>query len=180
MAQENPREKGKAESDVGPTQGVQGVQRVHSGRALAPFDEMDRLFDRMLSSNWLRPARWEWPAWTEHLVPFEGKVPHVDVIDREAEVIIRAELPGVKKDDLDVSLSDNSVTIRGKTKHEETEEKGEYYRREMSYGEFSRTVGLPSEVDRAKAKAKFKDGVLELTLPKAEAAKRNSISIETE
>jgi HSP20 family protein len=177
MAQENTREKVKLEGGAAPTQ---GMQKAHAGRVLAPFDEMDRLFDRMLPSNWLRPMRWEWPTWAEHLMPFEGKTPHVDIIDREAEVVIRAELPGVKKDDLDVSLNDNSVTIRGTTKQEETEEKGEYHRREMSYGEFSRTVALPSEVDRAKAKALFKDGILELTLPKAEAAKRNSIRIETE
>lgn len=177
MAQENTREKGAMEGGAAPTQ---GVQKAHGGRVLAPFDEMDRLFDRMMPSNWLRPMRWEWPAWAEHLTPFEGKTPRVDIIDRESELVIRAELPGVNKDDLDVSMSDNSVTIRGSTKKEETEEKGEYYRREMSYGEFSRTVALPSEVDRAKAKAKFKDGVLELTLPKAETAKRNSIRIETE
>jgi HSP20 family protein len=177
MAQENTREKGKAEGDAASTQ---GMQKAPAGRVLAPFDEMDRLFDRMLPRNWLRPMRFEWPAWAEHMAPFEGKTPHVDIIDREAEIVIRAELPGVKKDDLDVSLSDNSVTIRGTMKKEETEEKGEYYRREMSYGEFSRTLALPSEVDRDKAKAKFKDGVLELTLPKAETAKRNSIRIETE
>jgi len=177
MAQEDTREKGKVEGGAASTQ---GMEKAHTGRVLAPFDEMDRLFDRMLPSNWLRPRHWEWPAWTEHLAPFEGKTPRVDIIDRESELVIRAELPGVKKDDLDVSLNDNSVTIRGTTKKEETEEKGEYYRREMSYGEFSRTVALPSEVDRAKAKAVFKDGILELTLPKAETAKRNSIRIDTE
>ncbi len=177
MAQENISQKGNAEAGAASTQ---SMQKAHAGRVLAPFDEMDRLFERMMPSNWLRPMRWEWPTWTEHMMPFEGKIPRVDIIDREAEVVIRAELPGVKKEDLDVSLNDNSVTIRGTTKHEETEEKGEYHRREMSYGEFSRTVALPSEVDRNKAKAKFKDGVLELTLPKVETAKRNSIRIETE
>ena len=175
MAQEDTREKGKMEGAAASTQ---GMQKPHAGRVLAPFDEMDRLFDRMLPSNWLRPMHW--PAWTEHLTPFEGKTPRVDIIDRETEVVIRAELPGVKKDDLDVSLNENSVTIRGTTKQEEQEEKGEYYRREMSYGEFMRTVALPADVDRDKAKAKFKDGVLELTLPKVETAKRSSLKIETE
>ena len=134
----------------------------------------------MLATNWLHPMRWELPGWAERMTPFEGKSPRVDIIDRETEVVVRAEMPGMKKEDLDVSLNDNTVTIRGTSKHEETEEKGEYCRREMSYGEFSRTLTLPAEVDRAKAKAIFKDGVLELTLPKAETAKRSSIRIETE
>ncbi len=177
MAQENISQKGKAE--VGAAS-AQGAPKAYAGRGPALFDERDRLFERMLPGNWLRPMRWEWPTWAEHMMPFESKTPHLDVIDRESEVVIRAELPGVKKEDLDVSLNDNSVTIRGTTKQEETEEKGEYHRREMSYGEFSRTVALPSEVDRATAKSKFKDGILELTLPKAETAKRNSIRIETE
>lgn len=177
MAQENTQQQVKVESGAAPTQ---SVQKAHAGRALAPFDEMDRLFDRMLPRNWLRPMHWEWPPWTEHLTPFEGKTPRVDIIDREAQLVVRAELPGVKKDDLEVSLNDNSVTIRGTTKQEEIEEKGEYCRREMSYGEFTRTIALPSEVDRNNVKAIYKDGVLELTLPKAETAKRNPIRIETE
>ncbi len=177
MTQENTRENVKVEDSATSTQ---GMQKPHAGRMLAHFDEMDRLFDRMLPSNWLRPMRWEWPSWTEHLMPFEGKTPRIDIIDRDTELVIHAELPGVKKEDLDVSLSDNSVTIRGTTKREETEEKGTYYRQEMSYGEFSRTVALPAEVNRDNAKAKFKDGVLELTLTKSTTAKRNSIHIETE
>ena len=177
MAQDKSTEKGK--TDVS-SPSAQGIQKPHVGHVLGPFDEMDRLFDRMLSPSWMHPMRWAMPGMAERLTPFEGKMPRVDIIDRETEVVLRVEAPGVDKDDLEVSLSDNTVTIRGKTKHEETEEKGEYYRRELSYGEFSRTVALPAEVDRDKAKAKFKDGVLELTLPKVETAKRSTIKIETE
>jgi HSP20 family protein len=177
MAEENINVKGKQAAGAPSTQ---SMQKAHASRVLGPLDEMDRLFDRMLASNWLHPLRREWPAWAERMVPFEGKTPRVDIIDREAEVVIRAEVPGVKKEDLDVSLNDNTVTIRGTSKQEETEEKGEYCRREMSYGEFTRTLALPADVDRAKAKAIFKDGVLELTLPKAETAKRSSVRIETE
>ena len=85
---------------------------------------------------------------------------------------------GIEKDDLDISVSDNLLTIKGETKHEEKEEKGEYYRCEISRGTFSRTVALPSDVDSEGGKAKFKDGVLELTLPKIEKTKRRSIKIE--
>ena len=92
--------------------------------------------------------------------------------------MIEAELPGVAKDDLDVSMTENSVTISAKTSREEKEEKGDYYRREMSRGAFSRTVPLPVEVDGSKAKATFKDGVMRLVLPKSEPAKRRRIKVE--
>lgn len=177
MAQDKSIDKGKMDVSSPSTQ---GIQKAHVGHVLGPFDEMDRLFERMLSPNWMNPMRLGLPGFAERLTPFEGKIPRVDIIDRETEVVLRVEAPGVNKDDLDVSLNDNTVTIRGKSRHDETEEKGEYYRREISYGEFSRTVALPAEIDRDKAKAKFKDGVLELSLPKVETAKRSSIKIETE
>ncbi len=158
------------------------VERATPGRALAPFDEMDRMFDRLFgdvwSRQWLRPGRREWPSWAAEMAPFEGRVPRVDVIDREDEVLVKAELPGVDKDDVDVSMSGNTLTIKGSTKREEKEEKGDYYRCEISTGSFARTLTLPTDVDGEKAKAKFEDGVLELTLPKIEGAKRRSIKID--
>jgi HSP20 family protein len=110
--------------------------------------------------------------------PFEGRSPKVDVINRDNEVLVKAELPGVKKDDVNIQVTENSVTIRATTKHEKTEEKGEYCRRELSSGEFVRSVSLPADVDGAKAKASFKDGLLELTIPKLVESKRHSITIE--
>jgi HSP20 family protein len=105
-------------------------------------------------------------------------MPRVDVIDREDEILVRAEVPGVDKKDLEVSLTDNAVTIKGSTRHEEKEEKGDFYRSEISRGSFSRTVALPGEVDGDKAKASFKDGVVEIAMPKLEASKRRSIKVE--
>jgi len=106
------------------------------------------------------------------------KVPKVDVIDREGEVVVKAEIPGVEKKDIDISVGEDAVTIKGEIRHEEKEEKGDYYRCEISRGAFSRTVALPAAVDGAKAKANFKDGVLELTLPKVEKAKRHTIKLD--
>lgn len=105
-------------------------------------------------------------------------MPRVDVVDREHEVMVRAELPGVERDALEVSTTNDSVTIKGTTRHEEKQEEGEYVRCETVSGSFARTVSLPCEVDDAKAKARFKDGLLELTLPKAERARRRAIQIE--
>ena len=154
------------------------LQKVEPARALTPFEEMDRFFDNIFTRGWMRPFSLERPRWGEMMSAFEERMPKVDVIDREEEVVVRAEVPGVNKDDLDVSVSDNTVTIRGETRHEEKEEKGDYYRSEMSRGSFARTVLLPSNVNADEAKAKFSDGVLELTLPKVEKAKKRTVKID--
>ena len=156
----------------------QELQKAEPKRALSPFEEMDRLFEDYFSRGWMRPFRWEWPSLGEMAKPFEGKMPKVDVIDRDDEVVVKAELPGVEKKDLDVSVTETSVTIKGTTSHEEKEEKGDYYRCEISRGAYARTVALPSYVDADKAKASFKDGVLELKLPKVKKSKRRSIEIK--
>ena len=100
------------------------------------------------------------------------------MLDREAELVVRAELPGVGKDDLEVTVTDHSVTIRAQTSHEEKKEEEKYYRHEMSRGEYQRTLALPVAVDEDKATATFKDGVLELTLPKMEKARQRKVAVE--
>lgn len=144
------------------------------------FDEFERTMSRMFEDffprGWMRPWRFERPLLREF--EFEAWAPKVDLIERDDEIVVRAEVPGVEKKDLDVSLTENTVTLRGQTGREEKEEKGHYYRCEISRGEFIRTVALPADVDTEKAKAEFKDGVLELTLPKVEKAKRRTIKLE--
>lgn len=154
------------------------AEKVAATRALSPFEEMDRFFDNFIHRGFMRPFRWELPAWGEAGAPFEGRMPKVDVIDRDNEVVVKAEIPGVNKEDLEVSTTDNTVTIKGTTSHEEKEEKGDFYRCEISRGSFSRTVALPSDVDNSKAKASFKNGILELTLPKVSKSKRRSIKVD--
>jgi len=144
-------------------------------RYVSPFDEMVQLFE---NGNWLTPFHFYRPSWPDIKPAFEGRTPKVDVIDRDKDVLIKAELPGVNKDDLDISVSDNSLTIKASTKHEEEKEEGEYHHRELSCGEFMRTLRLPANVDASDAVANFKDGLLELTLPKVEATKRRSIKVE--
>lgn len=143
----------------------------------SPYKELEQMFERFFPRGWLRPTQWERSPWFELGMPFEGETPRVDVVDRDQDILVRAELPGVEKKDLDVSLSDNTVTIKGKTHQEKESEKGDYYRREISSGYFSRTVMLPGEVDAKHTKATFKDGILELTLGKVERSKRRSIEI---
>ena len=159
---------------AGNGQKLEKAGRVHP---LGPWEEMDRLFEGVMPRGWMRPFRWEWPSGGE--MPFAGgKFPRVDIIDRDEEIMVRAEVPGVDKKDLEVSVTDNSVCIKGSTRHEEKEEKGEYFRSERVTGSFSRTLALPGAVDSAKAKASFNNGVLELALPKIEESKRHSIKVE--
>jgi HSP20 family protein len=143
-------------------------------RLMSPFDEMERMFDDFWGRGWLRPVRREWPALAELPVA----MPKVDVIDRDAEVLVRAEAPGYGKDEIEISVSGNLVTLKGETRKEEKKEKGDYHRWEISRGAFARSVSLPAEVDEAKAKATLKDGVLELVLPKLEKSRRKSIKID--
>lgn len=155
-------------------------RRGESYHPLDLFDELERtLYDWGPSRLFDRPWRHGWPL-GRALEPFRTKMPAVDVIDREDEVLVRAEVPGVDQDDLEVTVTENAVTISGHCKKEEEDKEGDYYRRETSYGEFTRTVGLPADVDADKGKAKFKDGLLEVTLPKLKATKRHGIKIESE
>jgi HSP20 family protein len=152
------------------------LERITPSRALSPFEEMERLFEETFPRGWMH--RWGWPSWGELTRPMERISPRVNVIDRDDEVIVRAEIPGVKKEDLDISLTENAVSLKGTTRHEEKEEKGDYYRCEIANGSFARTLSLPGPVDTEKAKASFEDGVLELNVPKISKAKRRRIKIE--
>lgn len=140
-------------------------------RWMGTFDDIGSLFDEFLSRGFLSPGR------GSELTGLQARAPKVDVIDREHEFLVRAEVPGIDKKDLDVSVNENMVTIKAEHAEEHKEEKGDYYRREISRGTFARTVALPAFVDSDKAKASFKDGVLELTLPKMEQSRRKKIDI---
>lgn len=158
--------------------GEKPLQRRTTPSMVSPWDEMDRWFSDFARRGWLHPFTWEWPKEMETLAPFEGRMPSVDMIDRDDEVVVRAELPGVNKDDLEVTLSEHTLAIEAHTKREEEEEKGEYYRKEMTRGDFRRTLALPGGLDEDKAKATFTDGVLELCLPKLEKTSRKKVEVK--
>ncbi len=154
------------------------IPKASAGRPLSPFDEFERMYDQFFPRGWLRPLHRDWPSLGDLFERFEGRVPRVDVIERENEVALRAEIPGIDKENLEVTMSDDAVTIKGTTRREETKEEGDYYRSEISSGSFTRTVGLPCEVDGANTTASFKNGVLELTMPKVQPSKRRTIKVE--
>ncbi len=141
---------------------------------MTPFDEIDSLFDRLWHGGLMRPFDWRLPEWTSLAA---GALPRVDIVEEDDAVIVRAELPGVAKDALDVSLTEDRLTIKGET-HKAQEAKGEVFRSERYHGSFSRTIALPTAVRGDDAKAAFTDGILEIRLPKAEGSARQTIAVE--
>lgn len=150
-------------------------QQPTANRALSPFEEMDRMFEEFFPRRWMQPFRWDFHHWPELA---QMKMPKVDIIDRDKEIVVKAELPGVAKDDINITITGNSVTIKATTSHEEKEEKGNYYRAEISRGSFTRTVTLPGDVDSSKAKANYNDGILELVIPKQEKSHSKTINVD--
>jgi HSP20 family protein len=90
----------------------QVLDEAQPTRPLPPFEEMDRMFDEFRRRGWMRPWRLEWPSFGESGIP-EMKLPKIDVIDRESEVLVKAEVPGVDKKDIDISVGEDVVTIKG-------------------------------------------------------------------
>jgi len=103
--------------------------------------------------------------------------PAVDIYDKGAEVVIHAEIPGMKIDDIDVRVENNILTIRGKKERKEEVKEDGYFRTERSYGTFSRSFSLPSTVNAAEIVAEYKEGILTLSLPKEEQAKPRQIAV---
>jgi HSP20 family protein len=128
-------------------------------------DEMNRLFDTSLRRTGTGP--------------FDGAfVPAIDVVEEKDNFLVRADLPGLSKDDVSVTLQDNYLTIKGEKKHETETKETNYYRKERVHGSFTRTIELPSSVDAKKIDAQFKDGVLQVRLPKTEEAKPKQIEVK--
>ncbi len=138
---------------------------------LMSIDEFDHFFVDFLSRRWPRLLDWNFPKM--RMETFEKHFPKVDIIDHDNEVEVQVALPGVKKEDLDVTINNQTITIRTTAKEE-----GKYFRREISRGEYQRTLSLPDYVDSDNAKATFKDGILKVTMPKTEKGKRKSIEIK--
>jgi len=146
-------------------------------REIDIFDEMDRMFDTMFHRGWLRPFREVWPEWARLDETFGRDTPRVDVIDRDEEILVRAEVPGVDKKDLEVDLTGRHLCIKGEHREEEKKEAGEFVRSEITRGTFSRTIRLPEDLDFDMAKADFKDGILEVHLPKTHKTERRHIEV---
>lgn len=168
-----PKEKAEAPSSV-PVKAAPPEGSLEA-RLLAPLEQMERMLDAFRRGDWFRPMSFDWD-WPE--LPLEGRFPSIDVIDRDKEIQIKAEVPGIEKDDLSVTVADRRLTIKGESRHEEESEEGELHRREIRSGSFSRTLTLPDDVDGSKAKASYRDGMLELRLPKRRRAKKHDVKVD--
>jgi HSP20 family protein len=129
-------------------------------------DEIDRLFEAPLAE------------WTRTSQLLSGWTPALDVSEDKDNVYVRVELPGMRKEDIDLSLHNGSLSISGERKGEQELKNAEVYRAERFFGRFQRTVTLPALVAADKIKAQYKDGILNVTLPKAEEAKPKHIDVQ--
>jgi HSP20 family protein len=131
--------------------------------------EMDRLWDSFFET---RPFKQKGTP--------EAWMPSLDVSETKNEIVVKAELPGIDPKEIDLSLNDGVLTIKGEKRQEKEEKEADYHLVERSYGSFTRLVRLPEEVKEDKISATYKDGVLRVTLPKSEEAKKKEIKIKVE
>jgi HSP20 family protein len=139
-----------------------------------PFSEMVSLRDavnRLFEDSFIRPSAWP--------LPFDGDAWNmpVDMIETKDHIEVKASVPGLKPEDIEVAVVGDTLTIKGEVKTEEKYEEASYIRKERRFGAFQRTLTLPSGVATDTAKAEFENGVLTLTLPKTEQAKPKAIKV---
>jgi len=130
------------------------------------LEDWERRFEDIFG----RPM-WRFP------VEERGWMPAVDVFEKDDKFVVKAELPGMKEEDIDVSVVGDTLTVKGERKTETEVEEEDYYRCERSYGSFYRSIPLPSTVDASKIEASYEDGVLEVTLPKIAEVKPKKIAV---
>jgi HSP20 family protein len=129
---------------------------------------MDRLWEALVTAPW-RP----FPSFRR-----TQTLPAMDVFEKEGQLHVRAELPGIDQKDVEVEISGDTLTISGEKKEQREVKEENYYRSERSYGKFSRQVALPAGADTTKAAARFKDGILEIDIPVKQAADKQKIQIQ--
>jgi HSP20 family protein len=133
---------------------------------------MDDFVARRARPWW--PERWSLPA------VLDIEPPVVDFYDEKDDLVVKAELPGMEKQDIEVNVTDHTLTIKGEKKKAAEIEEENYYQSERYFGSFHRRLELPSDVQAEKAKASFKNGILEVRLPKTEVAKPKEIKVAVE
>ena len=137
-----------------------------------PFSEMDDMFDRYTKAvGWPRRG-------SQELMATGDWAPRVDISETDNEFIIKAEIPEVSKEDLKVTVDNNVLTIRGERKQEKEEKDKKFHRVERYYGTFARSFTLPENVEQAKIEASFKDGMLNLRLPKTGEVRAKEIEVK--
>jgi HSP20 family protein len=137
-----------------------------------PFSDLRTTMDRLFDEGFSRP----WRILNPEQAPAELAFP-VEVSETDTAIDVKASLPGVKPEEVEVSVHNGVLSIRGEHREQSEEQKRDFYRREIRYGAFHRTIQLPSAVDADKAVAHYADGILTLSLPKADAARPKQIKL---
>jgi len=136
-----------------------------------PFSDMRTTMDRLFDEGFSRPWRLI-PSSTEHEATFP-----IEVSETDEALEVKASLPGVKPEEVEVTVANDVLTVKASHQEETEDKKRDYYRREIRYGSFHRALSLPVSVDSDKAEARFENGILYLTLPKAEAIRPKQIKV---
>ena len=150
------------------------IERWEPRRSLAawqPFramEQFEKQFEDIFNGGM-------WPVWRGDGDRAEEMMPKMDIFEKDDKFVVKAELPGMKGEDIDISISGDIMTIKGEKKSESEVDEGNYYKRETSYGSFARSIRLPSSVDIDKISAASEDGMLEIELPKAVAVQPKKI-----
>ncbi len=144
------------------------------------FRRFEEIMNRMFEEFWGRPSRRRLLPSGERgaVVPAEYREPFIDVIETDKEVIATAEMPGLEKQDIKLNVTEDRLELSAETKHEEKKEEKGYVYRERRSGSYYRAISLPSPVDPDKSKASYKNGVLEIKMPKTEVKKKTPLRIE--
>ncbi len=152
--------------------GTKDIVKKETSRVVSPFAEMEKLFEDF----WRRPS--SLLGWPEMRVAERFEIsPSVDIYEEGNELVLKADLPGITKDEVEINVTDNVLTLTGEKKKEEKVERENYFRYERSHGSFCRRFHLPDGIDTEKIKAHYKEGVLEVRLPKTEESKQKTKKI---
>jgi HSP20 family protein len=156
------------------------VKAVTPWRPFMDLTRWERDMDRMMDDFFGRRLRPWWPERWGSGGGLEVRAPAVDLFEEKDDIVVKVELPGMDKDDIEVNLTDSTLTIKGEKKKEEEVKEENYYRCERSHGGFVRNIELPKAVHADKVKASFKNGILEVRVPKTEEAKSKEIKVKIE
>ena len=156
-------------------------ERRVTGKGMKPFTRrMEDVFEHRFPRRWMEgffePESWKWPFMGDVEQAFEV-FPKVDILDKADALVVRAEMPGIKKEDLEITIAGDRLTFEARREFKEEEKKDEFYRHEMAYGRLFRTVHLPVEIRVDEVKAELENGILEVYLPKVEELTPHKVEV---
>ena len=167
---------GKEVSQVSILRKFEPRNRAIDVRRTVPLSRsMEEFFEDFPPRRWMEtfePFGWKWPIGIDYERAFR-----LDVVDRDKELVVRAELPGVEKEDVKVEIAGDRLMIEAERKFEEEEEREDFYRHELGYGKLMRTVAMPVEVDADNIHAELKEGILTISLPKIRVAEKHTVKV---